>query len=225
MLVVGHPGVHGTELFGVRDMFEIASHLAVSQGGPAAYRVGVATSEGMPLDLGRGLTLGGVTALREGTGRIDTLAVIGGMSAWDAARDAGLIDAIRASAGRSRRVVSTCSGAFLLAEAGLLDGRRVTTHWDCAQRLAAEYPALRVEPDSIYLRDGDVWTSAGVTAAFDLTLALVEHDLGPESALELARQFVVYLRRRTTPTNRRSTRCGGPRPVRRETGPAAACPE
>ncbi|HEX4252211.1 MAG TPA: DJ-1/PfpI family protein, partial [Pseudonocardia sp.] len=196
VLVVGHPGVHGTELFGVRDMFEIASHLGVQAGHSPTYRVEVATSDGAPLDLGRGLSLSGVVALRTDTERIDTLAVIGGMTARDvAATDDELIVAIRTAAGRAERVVSTCSGAFLLAAAGLLDGRRVTTHWDCAQRLAEEYPTVDVEPDSIYLRDGNIWSSAGVTAAFDLVLALVEHDFGPDRALELARQFVVYLRR------------------------------
>ncbi len=196
VLVVGHPGVHGTELFGVRDMFEIASHLAVQAGQPPVYRVEVATADGAPLDLGRGLTLRGAVALGQDTDPIDTLAVIGGTSTWDIATGgSGLVEAIQAAARRSRRVVSTCSGAFLLAAAGLLDGRRATTHWDCAQRLATEYPAVQVEPDAIYLRDGNIWTSAGVTAAFDLALALVEHDLGPDRALELARQFVVYLRR------------------------------
>ena len=196
VVLVGHRGVHGTELFGVRDMFETASRLSVRAGLPPAYEVEVATADGAPLDLGGGLVLDGTVALDEDTGRIDTLVVVGGVSTWDTvADDPVLIVAIQVAANRSRRVVSTCSGAFLLAAAGLLDGRRATTHWDCAQRLAAEYPTVRVESDSIYLRDGDLWTSAGVTAAFDLTLALVEHDLGPERALELARQFVVHLRR------------------------------
>ena len=117
------------------------------------------------------------------------------MTAWDAAEVADLVAAIQSAAGRSGRVVSTCSGAFLLAAAGLLDGRRATTHWDCAERLPADYPAIVVEPDAIYLRDGNVWTSAGVTAAHDLVLALVEHDFGAERVLELARQIVVSLRR------------------------------
>ncbi|MEV8562519.1 DJ-1/PfpI family protein [Streptomyces sp. NPDC051917] len=109
--------------------------------------------------------------------------------------DESLVVAVRTAAARARRVVSTCSGAFLLAAAGVLDGRRATTHWNCAERLAAQYPAVAVEPDAIYLRDGHVWTSAGVTAAQDLVLALIGEDLGYERALELARQIVVYLRR------------------------------
>jgi transcriptional regulator GlxA family with amidase domain len=196
VVVVGHPGVLGMELLAVRDMFDIASHLCVQAGETAAYRVEVASADGAPLDLGRGLMLGGVAALDADTGPIGTLAVIGGPVAPDvAATDATLVTAIRTAADRAERVLSTCSGAFLIAAAGLLDGRRATTHWDCAARLAAEHPAVIVEPDAIYLRDGDVWTSAGVTAAHDLVLALVEHDLEPERALQLARMLVVYLRR------------------------------
>ena len=214
VVVVGHSGVHGMELLGVRDMFEFASYLGDQSGQPPAYRVEVASVDGTPLDLGRGLTLGGVRALREDTEPIDTLAVIGGMTVLDAVADAELVAAIRVAAGRAARVVSTCSGAFLLAAAGLLDGRRVTTHWDCAERLASDYPAVAVEPDAIYLRDGHIWTSAGVTAAHDLVLALVEHDLGPDRALELARQIVVSLRREGGQTQF-SVRLAAP-PVRRQ---------
>jgi transcriptional regulator GlxA family with amidase domain len=214
VLVVGHARVHGMELLGVRDMFELATYLGVQAGHPPAYRVEVASGDGEPLDLGRGLTLGGVLSLRDDGERIGTLAVIGGMAAWDAAEDTELVGAIRTAARRSERVVSTCSGAFLLAEAGLLDGRRATTHWDCAARLATDYPGIAVEPDAIYLRDGHIWTSAGVTAAHDLVLALVEHDLGPDRALELARQIVVSLRREGGQTQF-SVRLASP-PVRRQ---------
>jgi transcriptional regulator GlxA family with amidase domain len=214
VVVVGHSGVHGMELLGVRDMFEFASYLGVQADQPAAYRVEVASADGQPIDLGRGLNLGGVLALGEDTEPIDTLVIIGGMTAWDAAEDPHLIAAIQAAATRAARVVSTCSGAFLLAAAGLLDGRKATTHWDCATRLASEYPAITVEPDAIYLRDGDIWTSAGVTAAHDLVLALVEQDLGPERALELARQIVVPLRREGGQTQF-SVRLASP-PVRRQ---------
>jgi transcriptional regulator GlxA family with amidase domain len=92
-------------------------------------------------------------------------------------------------------VATVCTGAFLAAEAGLLDGRRVTTHWAHADRLASEYPALTVDPDPIYLRDGKYWTSAGVTAGIDLALALVEDDLGVEVAQTVARWLVMFLHR------------------------------
>lgn len=196
VVVVGHAGVLGMELLAVRDMFELASQLQVQAGFDAAYRVEVASLDGAPVDLGRGLSLGGVVGLGADTDPIGTLAVIGGLAAPDVAvTNPELVAAIRCAAERAERVVSICTGAFFLAAAGLLDGRSATTHWREAGRLAAEYPAVRVEPDANYVRDGHVWTSAGVTAAHDLALALVEHDLGPERALDLARLAVVYLRR------------------------------
>ena len=102
---------------------------------------------------------------------------------------------IRAIAPRCRRVATVCTGAFLAAEAGLLDGRRVTTHWAQADRLAAEFPSLQVDPDPIYIQDGKYWTSAGVTAGIDLALALVDRDLGVEVAQTVARWLVMFLHR------------------------------
>jgi transcriptional regulator GlxA family with amidase domain len=101
---------------------------------------------------------------------------------------------VRASA-RARRTASVCTGAFLLASAGLLDGRRATTHWAAAEELARLHPAVRVDSDPIFLRDGDMWTSAGVTAGMDLALALVEEDLDRHAALTIARHLVLFLRR------------------------------
>ncbi|MGZ0201489.1 GlxA family transcriptional regulator [Streptomyces sp. RM1] len=106
-----------------------------------------------------------------------------------------LVEAARDLAARSGRVASVCSGAFVLGATGLLDGKRATTHWKIADRLAALHPRTRVEPDAIYVRDGTVYTSAGVTAGIDLALALVEEDHGPDLAREAARSLVVYLRR------------------------------
>lgn len=106
-----------------------------------------------------------------------------------------LVDATRELAARSGRVASVCSGAFVLGATGLLDGRRATTHWKIAAELAARHPKTRVEPDAIYVRDGTVYTSAGVTAGIDLALALVEEDHGPEVSREVARSLVVYLQR------------------------------
>lgn len=102
---------------------------------------------------------------------------------------------LRRTAPGCRRVASVCSGAFLLAKAGLLDGRRVTTHWASCDALQRRYPAITVDPDPIFVRDGNVWTSAGVTAGIDLALALVEDDLGPETALEVARWLVLFVQR------------------------------
>ena len=126
----------------------------------------------------------------------DTLLVPGGDAARStAADDHRLVAWIRTAAGHSRRVATVCSGTFLAAAAGLCDGRRVTTHWSRAGQLATDCPAATVEPDAIYLRDGDLWTSAGVTAGIDLALALVEEDLGADVAQLVARHLVVPLRR------------------------------
>jgi len=126
---------------------------------------------------------------------LDTLMVSGGDGTRAAIQDTALIDWVRAAAGRARRVTSVCSGAFLLAQAGLLDGRRATTHWQRCPDLARRYPHVRVEADRIFVRDGDVWTSAGITAGIDLALALIAEDLGEPVARAVAQQLVVYHRR------------------------------
>jgi transcriptional regulator GlxA family with amidase domain len=109
--------------------------------------------------------------------------------------DPALVDWIRRRAKSARRVASVCTGAFLLAATGLLDGRRATTHWSLCVELARKFPAVKVEPDPIFVRDGPIWTSAGVTAGIDLALALVEKDLGRTIALAVARYLVVFLKR------------------------------
>ncbi|KJS56483.1 AraC family transcriptional regulator [Streptomyces rubellomurinus subsp. indigoferus] len=126
---------------------------------------------------------------------LDTLVVVGGAGVAEARRDPGLVAWIAAAAAGARRVASVCSGALLLAATGALAGRRVTTHWARARQLAEEHPELTVDCDPIFLRDGRVWTSAGVSAGMDLALALVEDDHGPELALAAAREMVLYLRR------------------------------
>jgi transcriptional regulator GlxA family with amidase domain len=126
---------------------------------------------------------------------IDTLVVVGGRGVDRARRDEALVSWIAAAAAGARRVASVCSGAFLLAAAGLLDGRRVTTHWAREEQLAREHPEVRVDCEPIFVRDGPVWTSAGVTAGMDLALALVEDDLGRDVAHAVARQLVLFLRR------------------------------
>jgi transcriptional regulator GlxA family with amidase domain len=142
-----------------------------------------------------GIVLGPLTAPRDCRGPLDTLMVAGGLGVDEAEQDAELVAWVREAAARSRRVTSVCTGALILARAGLLDGRRATTHWASCARLARRYPAVSVQSDPIYLRDGNVYTSAGVTAGMDLALALVEEDLGPEVALQVARQLVLFARR------------------------------
>lgn len=160
---------------------------------PGAYEVRVAAPGGGGLGTSSGLTIvppGDVPPVG-----IDTVLVCGGPGVTAAARDERLIGWLRDAAADSRRVASVCTGALLLAQAGLLDGRRATTHWSACQRLAERYPQVTVEPDAIFVRDGPVWTSAGVTAGMDLALALVEEDLGRDVALEVARWLVLFIKR------------------------------
>jgi transcriptional regulator GlxA family with amidase domain len=126
---------------------------------------------------------------------VDTLLVAGGEGAEVAAADPALVEWVRQRATQARRVASVCTGAFLLAAAGVLDGRRAATHWLYCAKLAQRFPAVRVESDPIFVCDGPVWTSAGVTAGIDLALALVEEDLGRSMALSVARYLVVFLKR------------------------------
>jgi transcriptional regulator GlxA family with amidase domain len=126
---------------------------------------------------------------------IDTLVIAGGEGARAAAKEPAIVAAVRKAAKRARRVTSVCTGAFVLAAAGLLDGKRATTHWAWCDALAGAFPRVRVERDPIYVRDGRVWTSAGVTAGIDLALAMVEEDLGREVAMLVARHMVVFVRR------------------------------
>jgi len=133
-------------------------------------------------------------ALLEGA-PFDTLVVVGGEGARTRGDEITIQHLIRHLAPRARRVVGVCTGAFILAAAGLLEGRRVTTHWRWCAELAHRYPGLQVEPEPIYLRDGNIWTSAGITAGMDLALALVEEDHGHTLALAVARELVLFLRR------------------------------
>jgi transcriptional regulator GlxA family with amidase domain len=126
---------------------------------------------------------------------LDTLIVSGGWGSRDASACAKTLAYVRGAAGRTRRIASVCSGAFILAAAGLLDGRRATTHWGRAAEFARAYPQIRVEPDRIFVRDGAIWTSAGITAGIDLALALVAEDLGETVAKRTAQRLVVYHRR------------------------------
>ncbi len=139
--------------------------------------------------------LGAACAPDAVAGPIDTLLVPGGLGTAQALGDTAYLAAVRALARRARRVASVCSGAYLLAEAGLLDGRRATTHWSECERFARRYPSVDVDADAIFVHDGNCWTSAGVTAGIDLALALVDDDLGRDVALTVARQLVVFMRR------------------------------
>ena len=194
VVIVGFEGVQPIDVVGPHEVFVGAGDVAASLGRRGGYRVRVASVHGGPVRTESGLELG--TVPLPGPGEpIDTLLLPGGTGSRAASADPDLIAFVRAAARRARRVATVCTGTFVAAAAGLLDGRRVTTHWAHAQQLQAEHPALDVDPDPLYIRDGDVWTSAGVTAGIDLALALVADDLGTDVAQTLARWMVMFLHR------------------------------
>ncbi|HEY2902272.1 MAG TPA: DJ-1/PfpI family protein, partial [Polyangia bacterium] len=161
----------------------------------AGYELVVVGTQAGPLRASSGFRFLPDVTWQKLRGPVDTLLVIGGLGVRPLLSNRRLLSWLRRMAPRVRRLGSVCTGAFLLAQAGLLDGRRVTTHWGSAQQLAREFPRLHVEPDRIWVRDGKIVTSAGVTAGMDLTLALIEDDLGADVALAVARAMVLYLRR------------------------------
>ena len=183
-------GFQPLDLVGPHEVFQHAGKLS------AGYCCQVVAPCAGPVRSGSGLPVHaghGVAGLDPGG--IDTLVVTGGSGVDQARYDSALVGWIAAAGAGARRVTSVCSGVFLLAAAGLVTGRRVTTHWARAEQLAREHPELRVDPDPIFIRDGRVWTSAGVTAGMDLALALVEDDLGREVAHAVAKELVLFLRR------------------------------
>lgn len=165
---------------------------AYREGAPSAYRLRVVARAAGPVTSSSGVQM---MAARWDDAPLDTLVVAGGWGTRAASACPETLAYIRAAAGRARRVASVCSGAFILAAAGLLDGRRATTHWARAAEFARLHPQVHVEPDRIFVRDGDVWTSAGITAGIDLALALAADDLGEAAAKRAAQQLVVYHRR------------------------------
>jgi transcriptional regulator GlxA family with amidase domain len=190
--ILGFPGVQPLDVIGPTEVFTGADRLA----GGGEYEVEVVAQEAAPITARTGAYgLVPKTTTARYRGPIDTLIVGGGFGVQKAADDLGLIRWIRSAARRSRRVCSVCTGSFLLARAGLLEGRTVTTHWSGTAELARRHPELTVDPNPIFVRDGDVWTSAGVTSGMDLSLALVEEDLGREIAVEIARWLVLFLQR------------------------------
>lgn len=184
MLIALFDGVQSLDVTGPLEAFAHAGD---------AYEITTASLGGHNVTTSSNLTIAPAADLRDLTGETDLLLVPGGPGARR--RDPALVRWLAAHAARARRIASVCTGAFLLAEAGLLTGRRVTTHWAHSAELAAQYPDLTVDPDPIFVRSGDVITSAGITAGIDLALALVEDDLGRDAALDVARQLVVFLRR------------------------------
>ncbi|WP_219462624.1 GlxA family transcriptional regulator [Nonomuraea rhizosphaerae] len=159
------------------------------------YEATVATPGGNPITCSSGLVLPAQQTLERVNGPLDTIIVVGGIGSWDAAENRLLLAHIRRLARESRRVASVCTGSSVLAAAGLLTGRRVTTHWQWARDLAVRHPEVTVDPDPIFIRDGNVYTAAGVTSALDLTLAFIEEDNDADLARQVARGLVTYLQR------------------------------
>ncbi|MBI4933904.1 MAG: GlxA family transcriptional regulator [Actinobacteria bacterium] len=193
IVIVAFPGLQSLDAVGPFEVFSTASQVA-EHAGRRGYRLSLVSSIGGAVVAESGLELA-THSLPHPAEPIDTLVVAGGGGVYDARHDPVLMTWLSAVAPRCRRVTTVCTGAFVAAEAGWLDGCRATTHWARAARLAKEYPAVTVDPDPIYVRDGNVWTSAGVTAGIDLSLALVQDDLGTDIAQTTARWLVMFLHR------------------------------
>ncbi len=192
------PGVEILDLVGPLQVFARASemHTRAHPGSPPIYSVEVATiSSSRSLVANCGLRITAHRTFREVRGKIDTLLVAGGNAIEQNEINPEAARWFKKISGRIRRIGSVCTGAMLLARAGLLDGRRATTHWNWCQTLIKRAPRADVDPDPIFIRDENVYTSAGVTAGMDLALALVEEDHGSRLALQVARNLVLYLRR------------------------------
>ena len=194
------PGSYDIELLSSRSGSSASARASGSAAARASGSAAAMDVNGVPgaceaIESSSGLKLLPDSSIAGHAGEIDTLLVAGGRGVREALKDELLIEWIRQTAARCKRVASVCTGAFLLAEAGLLDGRKATTHWSACKALASSYPQVSVEIDPIFVRDGNVSTSAGVTAGIDLALSLVEEDLGGEVSLQVAKTLVLFMRR------------------------------
>lgn len=189
ILFVVFPGFQILDLTGPHEVFTQAGRLT---GGIVVETV---APEPGPVPSSGGLAVSPTLTTDEAAGPVDTLVAVGGPGVHQACRDDRLVEWFARTARGSRRTASVCSGAFLLGAAGLLDGRQVVTHWARCGELAERYPGATVHPDPVFVRDGDLWTSAGITAGMDLALAMVEDDHGPEVSRAIARQLVMFVQR------------------------------
>ena len=191
--VLAYPSFQLLDVTGPLQVFATANEIVRAQGGEAPYAAQVVTLHGGVVTASCGLAV--VSEPLAFELETDTLVVAGGPGVKPAMDDPQILAAVRQRTFRARRVASVCTGAFLLAAAGLLDGLRAATHWAFCVELAGRFPAISVERDPIFVRNGRIWTSAGVAAGIDLALALVEEDLGRTVALAVARHLVVFLKR------------------------------
>jgi transcriptional regulator GlxA family with amidase domain len=187
--LLGFDGVQTLDLAGPLDAFASANAIR-----PGAYAPLVIALDGASFSSEAGLRITPDRALAD-VGPLDTLILPGGEGLRRPGVAQSMAEAIKRRAPGLRRIVSVCTGLYGLAPSGLADGRRATTHWRFAADLAARFPAIRLEPDAIFIKDGPIYTSAGITAAIDLALALIEEDLGSPTALRVARDLVVYVKR------------------------------
>lgn len=193
VVLVGFDGMQLLNLVGPAEMLDAATQVL---GGERGYRIVIATPDGTPVRGSAGMRLAADKPLDHLRPRaVDTVIVGGGMRIGEVVDDPRLTSGLQRLSAGARRTCSVCTGAFLLASAGLLDGRAATTHWAFCAELARRHPRVRVEPDRIFVRDRGVMTSAGATAGMDLTLALIEEDHGPEVARAVARWTVMFLQR------------------------------
>jgi transcriptional regulator GlxA family with amidase domain len=197
VVIVGYPQCQALDITGPYEVFKSKSLESADDACGSPYHVVLASPLGGEIVTMSGLVFAGAVALQDLEGSADTVLVAGGGAKAIAEALAGtdLVPWLVEMAGSVRRIGGICTGAFLLAEAGLLNGRRATTHWESCDRLARTYPAIKVEPDAIFVSDPPFYTSAGVSAAIDLSLALIEADQGQPAALAVARELVLFLRR------------------------------
>jgi transcriptional regulator GlxA family with amidase domain len=191
VVIVGYHDADLVEIACTADALDIANRL----GAEPRYDFSLAGPVDRPMRCSSGLTLVAPDRLDRTNGPLDTLVVAGGPGSVRAVTDAAMLTQLRRLAGTSRRVASICSGAFILAATGLLDGKRATTHWNYAADLARQYPRVTVDPAPLFIKDGNVYTAAGMTSALDLSLAFIAEDHGPTLARAVARSLVVYLQR------------------------------
>jgi transcriptional regulator GlxA family with amidase domain len=192
-----YPGFELLDAAGPASVFAQANHVLQARGAEPYYSVETVSLRGGPVCSSSGISLDTYSLARHPPARVDTLLVAGAEreSLAEALREAGAGRWLHACAESVSRLGSVCSGAFVLAALGLLDGRRVASHWEGCAPLSRLYPAIKVDPEALYVADGNIWTSAGVTAGIDMALAMVNNDVGSEISLRVAQRLVLYLRR------------------------------
>lgn len=194
IVFVIYPGVTLLDVTGPVQAFSSANNTEIANG-RRIYEVVIASPEGGPVVTDCLVDLGSVSLDQAAADPIDTLIVAGGSGVFDAMDQRSLVDWIKTQSPNCRRVASTCMGSFLTAAAGLLDGQSVTTHWRQVAELQRRFPKIDVKRDPLFVRNGDMWSSAGVTAGIDLALAMIEEDMGHEAAMQVAQALVVFFKR------------------------------